>query len=88
MKRLDNNFDEWDREADRLQGMGLLPRALKGLDDQSHLYKNLQRKNWTGLSRWTADTRVYLVCLSFLFGCFRVKAKQNGELLYYSPLRL
>lgn len=50
MKRLDNNFDEWDREADRLQGMGLLPRALKGLDDQSHLYKNLQRKNWTGLS--------------------------------------
>ena len=41
MKRLENNFDEWDREADRLQGMGLNPRALKGLDDQSHLYKNL-----------------------------------------------
>ena len=41
MKRLGNNFDEWDREADRLQGMGLNPRALKGLDDQSHLYKNL-----------------------------------------------
>ena len=50
MKRLDNNFDEWDREADRLQGMGLLPRALKGLDDQSHLYKNLQRRNWTGVT--------------------------------------
>ena len=50
MKRLGNNFDEWDREADRLQGMGLNPRALKGLDDQSHLYKNLQRRNWTGLS--------------------------------------
>lgn len=41
MKRLDNNFDEWDREADRLQGMGINIRAEKGLDDQSHLYKNL-----------------------------------------------
>ena len=41
MKRLDNNFDEWDREADRLQGMGIDVRATKGLDDQSHLYKNL-----------------------------------------------
>ena len=50
MKRLENNFDEWDREADRLQGMGLLPRALKGLDDQSHLYKDLQKRNWTGLT--------------------------------------
>jgi hypothetical protein len=50
MKRLGNNFDEWDREADRLQGMGLLPRALKGLDDQSHLYKNLKETNWTGLT--------------------------------------
>ena len=50
MKRLGNNFDEWEREFDRLQGMGQKPRALKGLDDQSHLYKNLQRRNWTGLS--------------------------------------
>ena len=41
MKRLGNNFDEWDREADRLQGMGIKIRADKGLDDQSHLYKNL-----------------------------------------------
>ena len=41
MKRLDNNFDEWDREADRLEGMGIDVRATKGLDDQSHLYKNL-----------------------------------------------
>jgi hypothetical protein len=41
MKRLGNNFDEWDREADRLQGMGINIRADKGLDDQSHLYKNL-----------------------------------------------
>ena len=41
MKRLGNNFDEWDREADRLQGMGIDVRATKGLDDQSHLYKNL-----------------------------------------------
>ena len=41
MKRLDNNFDEWDREADRLQGMGIDVRATKGLDDQSHLFKNL-----------------------------------------------
>jgi len=50
MKRLGNNFDEWEREFDRLQGMGQKPRALKGLDDQSHLYKNLQKRNWTGLS--------------------------------------
>ena len=50
MKRLGNNFDEWDREADRLQGMGLQPRALKGLDDQSYLYKNLQKTKWTGLT--------------------------------------
>ena len=50
MKRLGNNFDEWEREFDRLQGMGIKPRALKGLDDQSHLYKNLQGRNWTGLS--------------------------------------
>jgi hypothetical protein len=41
MKRLGNNFDEWDREADRLQGMGIKIRADKELDDQSHLYKNL-----------------------------------------------
>lgn len=33
MKRLDNNFDEWDREIERLKGLGL--------DDQSRLYKNL-----------------------------------------------
>jgi len=41
MKRLENNFDEWEREADRLQGMGINIRADKSLDDQSHLYKNL-----------------------------------------------
>jgi len=50
MKRLGNNFDEWDREADRLQSLGLQSRALKALDDQSYLYKNLQRRNWTGLT--------------------------------------
>jgi len=50
MKRLGNNFDEWEREFDRLQGMGQKPHALKGLDDQSHLYKNLQKRNWTGLT--------------------------------------
>ena len=48
MKRLENNFDEWDREFDRLQAMG--HHGLKGLDDQSHLYKNLQKTNWTGLT--------------------------------------
>tara|TARA_A100001201_G_C3998181_1_gene173722 strand:+ start:269 stop:484 length:216 start_codon:yes stop_codon:yes gene_type:complete len=63
MKRLENNFDEWDREADRLQGMGLNPRALKGLDDQSHLYKNLQRRNWTGLT-------VGLIALAVVFVLF------------------
>tara|TARA_E500000318_G_scaffold83548_1_gene79215 strand:+ start:213 stop:419 length:207 start_codon:yes stop_codon:yes gene_type:complete len=36
MKRLDNNFDEWDREIDRLKGLGL--------DDQSRLYKNLYKE--------------------------------------------
>jgi len=50
MKRLENNFDEWEREFDRLQGMGINPRALKGLDDQSYLYKNLQKRNWTGVT--------------------------------------
>jgi len=50
MKRLDNNFDEWDREADRLQGMGIDVRATKGLDDQSYLYKDLIKKDtMTGL---------------------------------------
>jgi hypothetical protein len=50
MKRLGNNFDEWDREAHRLQGYGFNDRAMKELDDQSHLYKNLQKRNWTGLT--------------------------------------
>ena len=50
MKRLGNNFDEWDREAHRLQGYGFNNRAMKGLDDQSYLYKNLQKRNWTGLT--------------------------------------
>ena len=74
MKRLGYNFDEWDREADRLQGMGLLPRALKGLDDQSHLYKNLKKKDtMTGLD--VALTIVFfilplclIVFLLFAFG--------------------
>jgi hypothetical protein len=74
MKRLGNNFDEWDREADRLQGMGLNPRALKGLDDQSHLYKNLVKKDtMTGLD--VALTVVFfilplclIVFLLFAFG--------------------
>ena len=74
MKRLGNNFDEWDREANRLQGMGLLPRALKGLDDQSHLYKNLKKKDtMTGLD--VALTIVFfilplclIVFLLFAFG--------------------
>jgi hypothetical protein len=74
MKRLGNNFDEWDREADRLQGMGLLPRALKGLDDQSHLYKDLIKKDtMTGLD--VALTIVFfilplclIVFLLFAFG--------------------
>ena len=50
MKRLENNFDEWDRERYRLQGYGFNARAVKGLDDQSHLYKNLKKRNWTGLT--------------------------------------
>jgi len=50
MKRLGNNFDEWDREAHRLKGYGFNDRAVKGLDDQSYLYKNLQKRNWTGLT--------------------------------------
>jgi hypothetical protein len=74
MKRLGNNFDEWDREADRLQGMGLNPRALKGLDDQSHLYKDLIKKDtMTGLD--VALTVVFfilplclIVFLLFAFG--------------------
>ena len=74
MKRLGNNFDEWDREADRLQGMGLNPRALKGLDDQSHLYKDLIKKDtMTGLD--VALTIVFfilplclIVFLLFAFG--------------------
>ena len=43
MKRLGNNFDEWDREADRLQGMGLQPRALKGLTI-NHIYIKTYRE--------------------------------------------
>ena len=50
MKRLENNFDEWEREFDRLQAMGQRPHGLKGLDDQSHLYKNLLKTKWTGLT--------------------------------------
>ena len=65
MKRLGNNFDEWEREFDRLQGMGQKPHALKGLDDQSHLYKNLQRRNWTGLT--VGLTALAVVFVLFLF---------------------
>jgi hypothetical protein len=50
MKRLGNNFDEWEREFDRLQAMGQNSHGLKGLDDQSHLFKNLLKRNWTGLT--------------------------------------
>jgi hypothetical protein len=74
MKRLGNNFDEWEREFDRLQGMGLQSRALKGLDDQSHLFKNLIKKDtMTGLD--VALTVVFfilplclIVFLLFAFG--------------------
>ena len=65
MKRLGNNFDEWEREFDRLQGMGQKPHALKGLDDQSHLYKNLQGRNWTGLT--VGLTALAVVFVLFLF---------------------
>jgi hypothetical protein len=44
MKRLGNNFDEWEREANYLEAMGKIDiRSKKGLDDQSHLYKNLAK---------------------------------------------
>jgi|TARA_B100000035_G_scaffold222674_1_gene191311 hypothetical protein len=74
MKRLGNNFDEWEREADRLQGMGINIRADKGLDDQSHLYKDLIKKDtMTGLD--VALTVVFfilplclIVFLLFAFG--------------------
>ncbi len=74
MKRLGNNFDEWEREADRLQGMGINIRADKGLDDQSHLYKDLIKKDtMTGLD--VALTIVFfilplclIVFLLFAFG--------------------
>ena len=65
MKRLGNNFDEWEREFDRLQGMGQKPHALKRLDDQSHLYKNLQGRTWTGLT--VGLTALAVVFVLFLF---------------------
>ena len=47
MKRLENNFDEWDREIDRLKGLGL--------DDQSRLYKNLSKQDRNEkLKEWLA----------------------------------
>ena len=47
MKRLSNEFDEWDRELDRLKGMGL--------DDQSRLYKNLSKQERNEkLKEWLA----------------------------------
>ena len=64
MKRLDNNFDEWEREADRLQGMGINIRAEKGLDDQSHLYKNLLNKN---LLKKTDNMTALDVALTIVF---------------------
>jgi|TARA_B100000035_G_scaffold302659_1_gene300483 hypothetical protein len=68
MKRLKNNFDEWDREADRLQGMGLNPRALKGLDDQSHLYKNLlEDKNTKHISEGLFVTILWASIIALLF---------------------
>jgi len=46
MKRLGNNFDEWEREANYLKAMGKIDiRSVKGLDDQSHLYKDLIKDN-------------------------------------------
>ena len=46
MKRLGNNFDEWEREANYLKAMGKIDiRSTKGLDDQSHLYKDLVKDN-------------------------------------------
>ena len=47
MKRLSNEFDEWDREIDRLKGLGL--------DDQSRLYKNLSEQDRNEkLKEWLA----------------------------------
>ena len=47
MKRLENNFDEWDREIDRLKGLGL--------DDQSRLYKGLSKQDRNErLKEWLA----------------------------------
>ena len=47
MKRLENNFDEWDREIDRLKGLGL--------DDQSKIYKNLSKQDRNErLKEWLA----------------------------------
>jgi hypothetical protein len=47
MKRLSNEFDEWDREIDRLKGLGL--------DDQSRLYKNLSKQDRNEkLKEWLA----------------------------------
>ena len=46
MKRLGNNFDEWEREANYLKALGKIDvRAEKGLDDQSHLYKDLAKED-------------------------------------------
>ena len=69
MKRLDNNFDEWEREADRLQGMGINIRAEKGLDDQSHLYKNLLKKTDTMTALDVALTIVFFI-LPLCFAVF------------------
>ena len=47
MKRLGNDFDEWDRELDRLKGLGL--------DDQSRLYKDLSKQGRNErLKEWLA----------------------------------
>ena len=68
MKRLDNNFDEWDREADRLQGMGINIRAEKGLDDQSHLYKNLlEDKNTKHINEVLFVTILWASIIALMF---------------------
>ena len=47
MKRLSNEFDEWEREIDRLKGLGL--------DDQSRLYKGLSKQDRNErLKEWLA----------------------------------
>ena len=75
MKRLGNN-DEWDREQTDYKAWDYYP-CLERLDDQSHLYKNLQEK-LDGVDCWA---RSCCCLLLFSFGCFQVKAKQNREML-------